>query len=222
MPRNSADVLVYRKHIYLYLNQIYSVKKVYLILMLLLGARLCFSQSKELLLEKLKSAKEDTVKVNLLNTLAKEAVGNHATDARLFATKALVLAQKTNYVNGLAKACSNIGYCFLNESLFDSALFYFNKGLLISADTKHKHIHAELLNRKGVTFYYKGLTDSSLCYFKKSLVQYEALKDSSQILAALNNIGAISLRTGDMDGALTCFFKCLACDEKQKIYCNGL
>ncbi len=127
-----------------------------------------------------------------------------------------MLAKKINYVNGWAKAYSNVGYCFLNESLFDSALLYFNTGLLISERSKYKHIHAELLNRKGVTFYYKGITDSSLWYFKKSLTQYEELKDSSEIIKALNNIGAISLRAGDMDGALSYFFKCLAYDEKQK------
>jgi hypothetical protein len=119
------------------------VKKIYLIILALFFViKPGFSQSKEALLEKLKTTKEDTAKVNLLNALAKEALSNRATDARQYATQALVLAQKINYVNGFAKAFSNVGYCFLNESLFDSALVYFNKGLLISEDVKYKHIHA--------------------------------------------------------------------------------
>ena len=179
-------------------------------------AQFCFAQNKEVLVAKLKNAKLDSVKSNILNELSKEAIKNGSSEGLSYGKQAQVVSEKINYINGMAHAYSNIGYCFLLEHNYDSAMHYFNKGIVKTTNTKHKSINSELLNRKAAVFYYTGITDSSLWYFKKALNQYEALKDSSAVIKLLNNIGAISLRTGDMDGAIVCFFKCLGYDEKQK------
>lgn len=175
-----------------------------------------YAQQKDALLQKLEAAKHDTSKINILNELAANAIVNGTPNAFNFAKKANILAKKINYINGLGKSYSNLGYCLLNSGKFDSAIIYFDLGIVTTQKYNSKVIYSELLNRKGVAYYYKGNTDSALCYFTKSLVQFELLKDSLQTIKILNNIGAISLRVGNMSGALTCFFKCLSYDEKQK------
>jgi signal transduction histidine kinase/Tfp pilus assembly protein PilF len=191
------------------------VQKCCLVALISFIATVSFSQNKEQLLKRLKNTLQDSIRVNILNALSKEELNNRSTEARPYAEEAKLKAQQIHYVYGIAQAYSNLGYCLLNSSQFDSALLYFNKGIFITVNTKYKTVYSELLNRKGAAYYYKGLTDSALWYFKKALREYEGIKDSSAILNALNNIGAISIRTGDMDGALNCFFKCLSYDEKQ-------
>jgi tetratricopeptide (TPR) repeat protein len=179
-------------------------------------AQVYLAQNKEALVAKLNNTKQDSVKSNILNELSKDAIKNGSSEGKLYAKQAQVISEKISYIQGMANAYSNLGYCYLLENNYDSALFYFNKGIVKTTNTNHKSINSELLNRKAAVFYYTGITDSSLWYFKKALNQYEALKDSNAVIKSLNNIGAISLRTGDMDGAIVCFFKCLSYDEKQK------
>jgi signal transduction histidine kinase len=179
-------------------------------------AQVYLAQNKEALVAKLNNTKQDSVKSNILNELSKDAIKNGSSEGKLYAKQAQVISEKISYIHGMANAYSNLGYCYLLENNYDSALFYFNKGIVKTTNTNHKSINSELLNRKAAVFYYTGITDSSLWYFKKALNQYEALKDSNAVIKSLNNIGAISLRTGDMDGAIVCFFKCLSYDEKQK------
>lgn len=192
------------------------MKKTVALLITICVAQIYFAQNKEALVAKLKNAKQDTAKSNILNELSKDAIKNQSSEGLSFGKQAQVLSEKTNYINGMANAYSNIGYCFLLENNYDSAMYYFNKGIVKTTNTKHKSINSELLNRKAAVFYYTGSTDSSLWYFKKALSQYEELKDSNAVIKSLNNIGAISLRRGDMDGAIVYFFKCLSYDEKQK------
>ncbi len=192
------------------------MKKTIALLITICVAQISFAQNKEALIAKLKKAKQDSVKANILNELSKEAIKSGSSEGLSFGKQAQVLSEKTNYIHGMANAYSNIGYCYLLENNYDSAMYYFNKGILKTTNTKHKSINSELLNRKAAVFYYTGITDSSLSYFKKALSQYEELKDSNAVIKSLNNIGAISLRTGDMDGAIGYFFKCLSYDEKQK------
>ncbi|MEO8761831.1 MAG: sensor histidine kinase [Bacteroidia bacterium] len=192
------------------------MKKLIILFTALLITTIGLSQSKEELLLKLKNENRDSVKINLLNELAKEALTNGTPDGKKYAIKAKLLSEKINYVKGLAGSYSNLGRCMLGESKYDSAFYYFNKGISITVDKNFKSIHAELLNRKGVAFFYTGNTDSSLFYLKNSYKQFEELQDSNEVVKLLNNIGAISLRKGDIDGALTYFYKCLRYDEKQK------
>ena len=192
------------------------MKKTSVLLIIVCVSQLCLAQNKEVLVAKLKNAKQDSVKSNILNELSKDAIKNGSSEGMSYGKQAQFISEKINYIHGMANAYSNIGYCYLLENNYDSATYYFNKGIVKTTNTKHKSINSELLNRKAAVFYYTGITDSSLWYFKKALTQYEALKDSNAVIKSLNNIGAISLRTGDMDAAIGYFFKCLSYDEKQK------
>lgn len=204
------------------------MNKFLLLTLVLLINLFTFSQNEQRVSEKLKIKTGDSVEINALNAVSKEVMNTNSLQGKSYANQALKLAEKLKYTHGVGTSYSNIGYFYLLQSNYDSALYYFNKGILITLETKHIAINSELLNRKAAVFYYRGITDSSLFYFKKALVQFEQIKDSNSVVKALNNIGAISLRSGDLDAAMVYFFKCLKYDEKQKnnqgiaIDCNNI
>ena len=79
----------------------------------------------------LANAKEDTAKVNTLNTLAQEFKSNNPDTAIYFANEALALATKLNYKMGIADAYLWIGKAITNLGKYDEALKNSNDALRI-------------------------------------------------------------------------------------------
>src|ERR1035438_1710081 len=85
------------------------------------------------LLTVLKSAKEDTSKVNMLNDLSTEcsSTGEYK-EARKYADEALTLAEKIGFKTGIANSIYKIGIVYSALSDFTKALEYFQKSLAIN------------------------------------------------------------------------------------------
>ncbi len=92
-----------------------------------------FSQQTRIdsLLYKLKSAKEDTNKVNILNNLCRELSDINPQKANIYGEQALLIAKKLRFQKGIANSYNNIGIIYANFSNYDKALEYFHKSLKI-------------------------------------------------------------------------------------------
>src|ERR1035438_320335 len=87
----------------------------------------------------LKTAKEDTFKVKLLNFISweKNAVNNNDESIK-YADSALVLAEKIAYINGIADSYFRLGRGNSDLSNYSKALEYFQKALSINKQINNK------------------------------------------------------------------------------------
>ncbi len=140
----------------------------------------------------LKTAKEDTNKVNILNKLSWELLNNNNPQQALnYAQKALGLAIKISNKKGIAFAYENIGFSYECQKNYNMSLKYHFKAL---------NILLKLNNKKGVAFiynnigkYYKGQYSYSnaLKYYFKSLKISKEIADREKIAFTYFNIGNI-------------------------------
>ena len=79
----------------------------------------------------LKTAKEDTSKVNALNFLADLTTTLDAVKGMKYAQEAFDLSNKLHYTAGIGTAYVVMGSSYLNQGKLDDAIVYLNKGLKI-------------------------------------------------------------------------------------------
>ena len=182
---------------------------------------LCLGQKKNIdsLQQVLKTAKDDTAKVNTLNVLAQEFYNNKPDTAIYFANKALVLAIKLNDKMGIANAHYTFGKGLYYLENYTEALKNFNDALKLyeelftSATTSFK---SKILKEKGKTYSSIGLVNydqanytDGLKNFFTALRIYQEIGDKRGIVKIYNNIGNIYKRQGNYAEALKNFFAAL-------------
>jgi adenylate cyclase len=163
----------------------------------------------------LKTAKEDTSKVNTLNAISYEKinVGDY-TEARKYADEALALAEKINFKKGIALSYRRIGYIYSNLSDYPKALEYYQKGLSISEQLNDKTNIVWFLHSFG--YVYEILSDypKALEYCQKALTIYEQLGRKGGIAEDLNDIGNVYFDLFDYPKALEYLQKALTINEQ--------
>ena len=152
----------------------------------------------------LKTAKEDTNKVNLLIQMSEEC---DETKLLKYAEPAFHLAEKLNYKKGIAIACNNIGFVYDLHGEVSKALEYYYKSLKIEEEIADKEGIAYSLINIGHVYEVQGDTRNALDCNKKSLKIFEEIKNKEGIASALNNIGAFYDEIGNYPNALDCYNK---------------
>jgi signal transduction histidine kinase len=149
---------------------------------------LCYGQNKQVdsLLQVLKTAKEDTAKVNTVIVLAYKFADKNPDTTVYFANKALALATKLNYKFGITDAHLVIGSGLTNLGKYEEALKNFNEALtlcdelLTSASAAYK---SKILKREGNAYNNIGRVNVNQGNYP------EGLKNSSTGLKILQEIG---------------------------------
>jgi len=101
------------------------------------------------LMNALKTAKEDTNKVNTLNTLSKEDwQTSYYEEAKKYAEEALQLSEKIKYKKGIANASHNMGTAYDYQGNYPEAL----KNYFLSLKTEE-----EIGNKKGISISYNNI-----------------------------------------------------------------
>ncbi|MBI4649640.1 MAG: tetratricopeptide repeat protein [Bacteroidia bacterium] len=163
---------------------------------------------------KLKSAKEDTNKVIILNALANKFYKNEPDKALGYALKALKLSNKLNYVIGRINSFRAIGNVYEYKGDFDLALENYRKSLKISIQKKNKREISASCSSIGQVYEYQGRYGEALDYYLKSLALDKELKDADDIASDYLGIGNTYLWQSDYKKALEYFFKSLQiCEE---------
>jgi signal transduction histidine kinase/tetratricopeptide (TPR) repeat protein len=199
----------------------FKIMKKYILFFLILTINISFSQkSKQLEIDSLKTelthAKEDTLKVKMLNRLSSLNYYIDSNKSFKHAKSALLLSQKLHYKKGTAYAYNNIGICYLLKSDFPKSLNYVYKALKIHEDKNNIYGIASSNNALGTIYAeFKNYKLALSCY-NKALKASQEIKDQESIATYLNNIGDAFLRMKEYPKALFYFDKALKSNGMQK------
>jgi serine phosphatase RsbU (regulator of sigma subunit)/Tfp pilus assembly protein PilF len=168
------------------------------------------NQLKDSLIATLKTAIEDTNKVNTLNSLSRHCQGTgDFTEALNYAQKSLDLAQKLNYSMGMGNALSSKGgvlwYLGENEKAIENHL----KAAQIRQECGDIQGLANSYNNIGLVYLNLGNYEKCLENHLKALKIREEIGDKSGTAGSYNNIGILYLRQGMYDKALENYEKAL-------------
>lgn len=165
------------------------------------------------LLTVLKTATEDTTKVNVLFTLSEVCPEE---DILKYAEEALHLSEKLNFKRGIADALGNIGFAYYNQGQIERGLEYFIKSLKYQEEVKNFNQVAFLLNNIGFIFKEQGDIDKALEYYEKALNVVDKNKKKKQYAFFLDNIGEIYLLKGNSEKAFENYGQSLKIREELK------
>ena len=184
------------------------MKKIITLFLLLTFLMLCIvgkSQSTttlESLEIKLKTSKQDTNKINILNSLSEKTEHINPNLALKYGEEALKLAEKLIYKKGIAEAFINIGYFYYYKGETTKALDFYNKALSLSININNKNIEAISLRKIGVVYDSQSEFPKALDYYTRALKIKEQTNDNSEIATILLNIGVIYHNLKRFDEAL--------------------
>lgn len=151
------------------------------------------NQQIEKLKEEIRTAEEDTSKVNAILALSKCYFGTAPEKSISYGEIALSLAQKIPYRKGIALAYKNIGIGYYNKGSYIEALQNYKLSLDIFSSMKDSLGIANIFSNIGNIYYIQGEDFKALDYYIKSLKIAEKLKDKVRIATANGNIGAVYL-----------------------------
>lgn len=170
----------------------------------------------------LRVAKTDTSKVTIYNTLANNFKEINPDSTTFYATKAMILSQKTSNSFGLATSYINIGNANIILGNYKNATTFFSKAKnefekLAANDEKNKKIKnglARSLASLGVIYSQEGNYYVALEYYQKALKLYLEIADKNSISKAYNNIGVVYKSQLNPNKALEYFKKALKIQEE--------
>ncbi len=162
------------------------------------------------LLRVLKTAKEDTNKVNTLNKLAREIeLSGNDNEGISYANEAKRLSEKIDYRKGLSSACLNLGNLYSGKGEFPLSLEYYFAALKIDEEINNQVGIATILGNIGIVYTNQGDYPGALEICLKALKMREKLGEKGEIAKTLSNLGLIYIRQGDHFKALEYFYKAL-------------
>ncbi len=147
----------------------------------------------------LKTAGEDTVKVNILLSLAKELYMTTPKDAIKYSQEARVLANKLDYPSGEAYALKYIGLVDYFQGQYVEAITFWEQSLRIFEEIDDKEGIANMLSNLGVIYNNQGYDARALSMYLKSLKLAEEITDTLRTITALNNIGLLYSKQKDTE-----------------------
>ncbi|MBC7861951.1 MAG: tetratricopeptide repeat protein [Bacteroidia bacterium] len=183
----------------------------FLVMNLLLMPGNFFSQSKtaDSLLGRLKNAKEDSNKVNLLNDLGWEIKEHNPDSAILLSKNAIAIAKKIQWNKGTGDAYNNLGaYSYLKAEYAD-ALSWHTAALKIRTLTNDRKGIAASFGNIGLVYRMLGNYSMAIEFYFKALKIADETGDLKLQANNLGNIGVVYRNMGNFDGALDYYFKAL-------------
>lgn len=139
----------------------------------------------------LKTSKEDSAQVDLLNQLSKQLLNTGAEKSFDYAQQAVNLAGKLNYSTGLAYAYKYLGIGYFNRGDYMNALKHYELSLDVFKSIDDKRGMANMYMNVGNVYYNKGSDTKALELYLQALKYSEEIKDTLRLVSVLGNIGAI-------------------------------
>ncbi|HXB12945.1 MAG TPA: tetratricopeptide repeat protein [Bacteroidia bacterium] len=163
----------------------------------------------------LKMAKEDTNKVNLLNTIADKLQAKGRNDSALsYATGAKALAEKLDYKSGLAMTLRNTGNIYCNRGDFDKAMECLNKALDINRQINNRKGIAGVLSNMAYVYWSQNDYPHALEFYKNATSISEEIGNKGGVSKILSNVGLIYFELGNYPLALENEFKALGINKQ--------
>jgi signal transduction histidine kinase len=111
-----------------------------------------------------------------------------------------ILSKRITDERGMRNNFNNIGLCFRNQHLYDSALFYFNKGLVFAL--KYDTLYIGLINgNMGDTYFMQGKYKEAIPYLETELA-YSTRKNMTKVaIDCMNTLTMLYLNLNDIKKA---------------------
>jgi serine phosphatase RsbU (regulator of sigma subunit) len=165
----------------------------------------------------LKTAKEDTIKVNTLNLLGKELVASADYEKAMdYYNQGKQLAEKLVYKKGIAISYNNIGIIYMNQGNYPEALKKYFASLKIREEIKDKRGTAYSYNNIGLIYTKQGNYPEALKFLFASLKIKAEIKDKKGIAYSYNTIGIVYINQGNYSEALKNYLASLKIVEEIK------
>jgi signal transduction histidine kinase/CheY-like chemotaxis protein len=139
----------------------------------------------------LKTANEDTIKVNILLDLSKRLYSLEPDESIRLGNQANDLAEKSGFKKGVAYALKNIGLAYYTKGKYSETLGYWQQSLKLFEVIGDSTGVSNLLNNIGAIYFNLGNNDHAIEYYLRSLKVSEQLGDKLRIASALTNIGTV-------------------------------
>jgi tetratricopeptide (TPR) repeat protein len=149
--------------------------------------------------EILKTTREDSNKVNILNALSYELLYSNTDTTIYFATLAKNLSEQLNYSRGIASAYLRLGQAYNNKGSYDQSQLYLSKALASSTD---KLTTAKIYVNIGINHYEMSNYAEALKNYFIGLKSFEEAGDKKAIGSVYNNIALIYSDMGNYGDAL--------------------
>jgi len=151
----------------------------------------------------LSKAKEDTVKVKILNQLSEQSCwfGNYDT-ALQYANSALTLAKKTDFKRGMVIAYNNIGAVDFFQGNYPDAMDNSLIALQIAGTISDKNEMAGAYNNIGRVYSRQNNNSKAIENYLKSIEIMESIGNKSGMAKAYNNIGLVYVKQNEYERAI--------------------
>lgn len=167
------------------------------------------------LVKEIPNAKNDTATARLYKSVADKYVFINPLQAREFANKGMLLANKMKWNKGIAAFNSIIATVFSDAGNYDSAICYNDKALAIHKKNNDQFNIASILNNMGVIRLRQSKYTEATGYFFESLKAAEATKNNPLIALAYSNISSVYFAQQDFKKAQEYNFKALPIAEQE-------
>jgi len=183
---------------------------------LLLTINYSFAQQSKIdsLQNLLKTAKQDTTKAKLLNSLSSELRRSNPDTAMCYAKKALKLSENLKFKKGITKSFYNIGVIYYYQDNYTQAVAYYQKSLKIFEELGNKKGMSDCYTNIGEVHRHQGNYAQAVAYYQKSLKIAEELGDKKGMSNCYNNIGLVHAEQGNYAQAVAYYQKSLKIDEE--------
>lgn len=181
---------------------------------------LCFIRSYALektdSLEQSLTTTTDTQRINILNALSFEFAGTDNHKAMLYASEAKMLAEKLQYLPGLAEANYNTGLVCYYLSDYSKTLPSLNNALTLFTGQNNIKGIAKTLNLFGIIYDAYTLYDKALDYYLKALEYFNQSGDERGKAMCYTNISQVYHAQQRNSEAISYQQKALAIDRKSR------
>lgn len=163
----------------------------------------------------LSKTQPDSSRVSTLITLSGKYYRNNPEKARELSFEAVELAEKANYISGLAEAHKAVGMSYYFQNNWFDALFHWQTAKEFYQESGDLVGVSNMLNNFGALYFNEGDDEQALKNYLKSLKVAEESEDSLRIATALMNIGTVHLnKKSTHDLAFKYYQRALAISEQ--------
>ena len=171
-------------------------------------------------------AKEDTLKIKLLNTLSLEfsyqnefeKAIQYALDAKLIAERAIAYPSNANQLinlrKNLADVFNTLGVLYMNQGEYSMALTSLYRSASIYELYKDEYHKGNVYNSIGYTYAKQGKLNDAFSVLKNAIAIHLKYNNKEGLGIAYNNLGLTYWNQSDFPGALNYFLKALKLFEE--------
>lgn len=163
------------------------------------------------LLIELPKLKEDTLKVTTLNELSIAYKGYNSNQGLIYGQKALLLAKKIEWIEGIAISYNTIGQNYYAVSNYDKALFFYDKAQRLNISQKTK---SDILNGISVVYMGKNNFNKALEIAFAALKIRESIRYTKGYAESFTTIGGIYYNLRKTTEAISYYKKAIQSSEK--------